>query len=173
MNLSIQLICLFLPSLILLSFGLIIITQNFYTAPYVPSSPWKLRALLKQLQLDSKSRFIDIGSGDGSTVLVGSEFFAKSTGIDMNPHLWVLSNIRKLFHSNKAKINFIYGSFFNIPFNEYDVMYIYLFPEVMEKLEDKIFSEMPKGSTIISHTFSFKKHQPVEKLNKHYLIYKV
>lgn len=52
-------------------------------------------------------------------------------------------------------------------------MYVYLFPEVMAKLEDKIFSEMPKGSTIISHTFAFKKHKPENKLNNHYLIYKV
>lgn len=156
-----------------MSFGIIMIVQNFFTAPYVPSSPGKLRKLLEELKLDPKSHFIDIGSGDGGTVLVGAEFFAKSAGIEMNPYLWILSNFRKLISRNRSKLNFLLGSFFNISFKEYDVMYIYLFPEIMAKLEDKIFSEMSKGSTVISHTFAFKKHQPEQKLNKHYLVYKV
>lgn len=171
LNFIILFICLFIPSMMLLSFGILTLLQNFFSAPYVPSSAKKLAAALEELGLPQAGRFIDLGSGDGGITLMAAKYFHQSSGVEINPYLWLFSNLRKLFHPKRKNIHFICKSFFRMKFHDYDVMYIYLFPELMAKLEDKLFAELPKGSTIISHTFKFPNHQPERTINKHYHIY--
>ena len=45
--------------------------------------------------------FVDLGSGDGTAVLAASSLGWRSTGIEMNPTLWLISSIRRLLSNNK------------------------------------------------------------------------
>lgn len=165
--------CFALPSAFILTFCIIALLQNFFSAPFVPSSGKKFDALLAELNLDKQKKIIDIGCGDGRIVFTAAKYFDNVTGIEVNPYLHIYNQTRRLFSPNREKVKFKLGSIFREDFHKYGLVYVYLFPEMMHKLEDKLFSELPKGSWIISHTFKFAKREPIRKLHKHYLIYEV
>lgn len=166
-------LCLLLPSLILISLAVIFLVQNFTSAPYVPSSAHKLVNVFEQLNLPRNATFLDLGSGDGRHVFAASQYFKAAHGVEVNPYLWVWSLLWHKLINRKPNVKFIRRSFFNLHLAPYSVVYIYLFPQLMAKLESKLFRELPKGSIIISHTFKFDQHEPTNRLSKHYWIYTV
>jgi len=44
----------------------------------------------------------------------------------------------------------------------YDYIYVYLLPQQMVQIEDRIFKHMKEDALIISNSFQFVKHQPYE-----------
>lgn len=160
--------------LFLLSFGVFLVVQNIFTVPYVPSRFPKVRKVLQEVRIDKNTKFIDLGSGDGTIVLMAAGMgAAKATGLDINPFLIAISKFRNLFNRRRRKVDFQLKSFFHQDFSDYNFVYTYLFPELMEKLEDKLFAELPKGATILSNTFTFKKHKPEKTIEKRFFLYKI
>lgn len=165
---------LFLLMLFLLSFGIFLVVQNIFTVPYVPSRFPKVRKVLQEVGIDKKTKFIDLGSGDGTIVFMAAGMgAAKATGLDINPFLIAISKFRNLFSRRRDKVNFQLKSFFHQNFSGYNFVYTYLFPELMEKLEDKLFAELPKGAIVLSNTFTFREHKPVKTINKKFYMYRV
>ena len=54
---------------------------------------------------DIKRNFVDLGSGDGSTILTAASLQWKATGFELNPTLWFISSIRRLFSSSQIRNN--------------------------------------------------------------------
>jgi hypothetical protein len=48
---------------------------------------------------------------------------------------------------------------------------MYLYPGLMEKLEDKIFREMKKGAIVVSNTFEFKGKTPGRVIDGRFRVY--
>ncbi len=160
-------------STFLTTFGLILTLQQFFAVPYVPSSPKKLRLVLQKLGIKPGSNFLDMGSGDGGQVLMAAGFGLHATGIEINPYLFLICALRRLIHPKRKNIHFIWGSFFKQNLSKYDVVYTYLFPSVVNTLEEKLFSELPTGATIITHTFTFQHRQPSQIIDKYFYVYRV
>ena len=49
--------------------------------------------------------FVDLGSGDGSTILTAASLQWKATGFELNPTLWFISSIRRLFSTSQIRNN--------------------------------------------------------------------
>lgn len=45
---------------------------------------------------------------------------------------------------------------------DYDYVYLYLFPEQLRGMEDRIFSHINDSSIIVSNSFVFAKHMPFD-----------
>lgn len=158
--------------LLLLSFGVFLVVQNIFTVPYVPSRFPKVKKVLHEIGIDEHTKFIDLGSGDGTIVFMAAGMgAARATGLDINPFLLAISKFRNLFNRHKGAVDFQLKSFFHQDFQHYNFVYTYLFPELMEKLEDKLFAELPRGATILSNTFTFKKHKPAKTIDKKFYVY--
>jgi len=52
-----------------------------------------------------KLHFVDLGSGDGSTILTAASLGWKATGFELNPTLWFISSIRRLFSTSQIRNN--------------------------------------------------------------------
>jgi ribosomal protein L11 methylase PrmA len=151
--------------------------QNFLNIPpYVPSGTKFIQKALAAAKVDHSQKVIDLGSGDGRVVFMAARSGAEATGIDTNPILILWCKLRaailNLFNRD-LQTRFIWGSFFNHALSEYDVIFVYLFPETMEQLESKIFSEGKKGALIISNTFKFKNHSPAKTIDNRLHLYKI
>lgn len=171
MNIALAAILIF--ELLLVIAGIYMIWSWMNQTPFYPSSGNKLKELIenKELKLPKEAVFIDIGSGDGRIVATMSEFTKEADGIEFNPFLTLLSKV-KLFLTRKKNTKIYHRDFFKHDYKKYNVAYMYIFNQQIDKLQEKLFSEMPKGSIIITNTFKFSKREP-DKTIKHIYIYEV
>jgi len=96
---------------------------------------------------------IDLGSGDGRTVITAAKRGARAQGIEYNPDMVELStkNAEKAGVSDKAK--FSKADIFESDFSQATVITMYLLPTLNVKLRPKILDLKP-GTRIVSHAFT-------------------
>jgi cyclopropane fatty-acyl-phospholipid synthase-like methyltransferase len=124
---------------------------TFKGSPFVPTSKKELKIILKSAQLKRGQRFIDLGCGDGRLVEhVAKEYGVKAEGVDLNVFLITLARIRCKFLNIPAK--FEVKNISDVDLKKYDVIFVFLMPKFLQKLETNLTSLTP-GSLLISHGF--------------------
>jgi len=122
-------------------------------APYVPTSKSLIKEILKKAKVKDGMRFLELGSGTGRIVSMATEQYQiKGVGVEINPILFLGANLRKWFFKHK-NVSFLRKDVCDVSFKDYDIIYLYLFPKLIDKLEAKIRKECKKGTVIISHGF--------------------
>jgi len=160
-----------LCELLLMSFAIYLIFSFINKTPFYPSSLRQLDKLKAEGLIDfSKySKFIDIGSGDGRIVRwANRKGFEYADGIEYNPYLSLYSKFRSVLNPNVKIHN---KNFKNHDFSNYDFAYLYIFPEHMDAVKDKLFTQMKPGSIIITNTFKFSDIEPNQKFEKLHIYY--
>lgn len=140
-------------------------------APFYPSNKKIIQEIVDFVKKQKNPQVVDLGSGDGRIVLALARENIPVTGIDVNPFLTLFSKL-KLFLGKCRNAKIINADIFHTDLSGYNVVVCYLFPEIMHKLEDKFYRELPKGAYIITNTFSLKHHKPLIAKGK-LLIYQV
>lgn len=138
-------------------------------APYVPTTNPKLLEVFKLVKLKGKI-FYELGSGDGRVVLKAAQMGADAIGIEQS---W----LRIWYSRYKAKklglknTTFYHGNIFDRDYYAAEIVYIYLLPQGIEKLEKKLKKELGKGKIVITQTYHFKSWKPIKKMGN-FWIYK-
>lgn len=115
-----------------------------------------IRKVFKEIDLKKGSVFYDLGSGIGNNIIVASnEFGAKSYGYEISPLPYILSKIRTI-GINNCHIN--YQNILKVDLSKADVIYCYLLPELLKKLEPKL--KNLKNTIIISQIFKISNLKP-------------
>jgi SAM-dependent methyltransferase len=122
-------------------------------APYVPTERKEIAEILKRGHLKKNMHFIELGCGDGRVVeMAVREYEVKGRGIDINPLLIMRARVFQLFHAvdnlKYEKMNVL-----NADLSEADVIYLFLFPALIAKLEQTITKQTKRPLLIISHGF--------------------
>lgn len=147
-----------------MTFSIFLLVQALINhPPFVPSNQKNILKTFAKYNLGEKHRFVDLGSGDGRVVISATRFGAKAVGVEINPFLVVWSRLWAFILRKDAK--FKVGSYWKEDLSQYDFLFVYLYPEVVKKLEEKIFTTMPIGSIVVSNTFEFKR-QPIDRIGK-------
>jgi hypothetical protein len=96
---------------------------------------------------------IDLGSGDGRTVITAAKRGARALGIEYNPEMVELSkrNAAKAGVSDKA--NFTKADLFETDFSQAQVITMFLLPDINLKLRPKIL-DMKPGTRVVSNSFT-------------------
>ncbi len=132
-------------------------------APYVPTKNERIKKLLKIAGLKKDDIFWELGSGDGRVVLEAAKMGAISYGVEQS---W----IRVLYSRWKAKkpgirnAYFIHGDIFKQNLSPADIIFIFLLPKGVEKLEPVLKKKLKKNAKVITQTFHFKNWQPNKKV---------
>jgi len=129
-----------------------------------------MRKVFQLVNLKKNAIFFDLGSGAGNNVIIASkEFGAKSYGYEISPLPYIISKIRTIGIKN-CYIN--YQNILKIDLSKADVIYCYLLPELLEKLEPKL-SKLT-NTIIISQVFKIPNLKPKKEFkinNKKVYIY--
>ena len=133
--------------------GFFIIHGLIADAPFVPSSRRKRRAMLELADIRVGETVIDPGSGDGSLLIASARRGANAIGIESNPLLVLYSRIRAASRARQGAVSIIRENLFSYPFRSANVVFIYLFPQTIEKLKGKLEKELKPGVRVISNTF--------------------
>ena len=100
-------------------------------------------------------RIYDLGSGDGRLLFLSARMGAHSVGFEINPFLVAYTYIRKVFLKEHSQIAVYWKNFWKANIHKADVVFVYLLPWKMEKLEQKLLRELKPGSRVISNSFVF------------------
>lgn len=159
MSQSIALFLILLIQLFLLAAMLFMIHWHFVaftSVPWVRTPRWKTKRMLALAGLRPGERMLDVGSGDGSTVIdAARDFGATGHGVEMQWSLYWFSMLRARFLGLSKKATFTRGSMYKVDLPDADVVFSYLFPELNAKLEPILKKRYPAGTRVVSRTFSF------------------
>lgn len=120
---------------------------------WVPTPQALVEKMLDMAQVTPKDYVIDLGSGDGRTVIAAAKRGARALGIEYNPDMVGLSrrNAAKAGVSDKAR--FVRGDLFESDFSRATVITMFLLPEINLRLRPKIL-ELKPGTRIVSNSFT-------------------
>jgi SAM-dependent methyltransferase len=126
---------------------------------WVPTPDALVERMLRMARVGPKDYVIDLGSGDGRTVIAAAKLGARAMGIEYNPDMVALSikNAEKAGLGDKVK--FVKADIFESDFSEATVITMYLLPSLNVKLRPKLL-EMRPGTRIVSHAFNMEDWQP-------------
>lgn len=148
---------LLLISCLVLAFsGITIVLINMFSfvwggSPFIASPLRILRAMIDLADLKKTDRVYDLGCGDGRILIEASrKYGVRATGLEYSPFIFWLARLKKQLY--RADIRIVRADFYKFDFSDADVVFCYLLPEQMQKLEQK-FRRLKKGSRIVSHQF--------------------
>lgn len=111
--------------------------------------------MIRMAHIQKDDTVYDLGSGDGRLLFLAAKKGARAIGLEINPYLVLFSTIKACFSPYRKRVRTVWKNFWHIHYKNADVVFIYLLPWKMEKLEQKLLREMKPGTRIISNSFIF------------------
>jgi hypothetical protein len=129
--------------------------------PFVPTYASDVEFFVKKLGLSAKDTFYDLGSGDGKVVFLVEKYSgAKVKGFELTWWTHWLAKIKKIIRKSNAQ--FVNRNFFKQPWAEATVIYGYLYPPLMGRVEEKFLAECKPGSIAVIRDFPLPNLKPQE-----------
>ena len=130
----------------------------------LPSDQQMRQSLIKIVThyIGQRRHFIDLGCGQGHVCLAIKKEFSQLTVIGLEKSFWQLLFARFKTKLLKQKIRFNKTNFLKYDLSKTEIIYMYLRPPILKKLEQKLIDELPSGAILISNTFCLPYRQPQE-----------
>src|SRR5262249_3804875 len=119
---------------------------------YVPTAPALVDKMLDLAHVTAQDYVIDLGSGDGRTVIAAANRGARALGVAYNADLVALSPRNAATAGVAARATFVKQDLFETSFAGATVITMFLLPEINLRLRPKILT-LPPGTRIVSNTF--------------------
>ena len=122
-------------------------------APYVPTPPRVVDAMLKMARVTKQDVVFDLGCGDGRIPIEAArQYGARGVGIDLDP-----KRIEDATENAKAagvgdKVRFAAENVFDTDFRDATVVFLYMSLDVNQRLMPKLKALKP-GARVVSHVF--------------------
>ena len=139
-----------------LSIALVLpITQG---ALYVSTSRTKISAFINAVPMKAGQTLVDLGCGDGRVLReVQKRYGVRTIGYEINPLAYLIA---RLFSIGRSKIKIKHQNFWEADLSGVDVVFCYLYPDVMKKLAAKFKSGLKPGAIVVSSNFPLPEHIP-------------
>lgn len=119
---------------------------------WLPTEMATVNTMLNAAKLTSNDYLIDLGSGDGRTVIAAVKRGAKALGIEYNPKMVDYAKKQAEKEGVGDKAQFIQGDVFEVDFSKATVLTLFLLPDLNVKLRPKI-QAMPPGTRVVTNSF--------------------
>ena len=126
---------------------------------WVPTSEALVEKMLDLAQLKPDDTLIDLGSGDGRTVIAAAKRGATALGIEYNPDMVALSKTRAAEAGVAERATFAVADLFASDFTRATVITMFLLPDINVRLRPQILDLAP-GTRIVSNTFTMGDWEP-------------
>jgi hypothetical protein len=120
---------------------------------WVPTSQTLVNKMLEIAKVTPQDYVIDLGSGDGRTVITAAKIGAKAQGIEYNPDMVELSKRNAAAAGVGDQAAFEKADLFETDLSKATVITMFLLPDINLKLRPKILDLKP-GTRIVSNSFT-------------------
>jgi hypothetical protein len=128
---------------------------------WVPSPQALVDKMLDMAMLTPADFVMDLGSGDGITVISAAKRGARALGIEYNPDLVALSRRRAAAAGVSDRATFIEADIFETDLSRASVITLFLLPELNLRLRPEILKLKP-GTRVVSNSFRMGDWNPDE-----------
>jgi len=130
------------------------IMGGFFGATWIPTKKKDYERIAKLSGLRHGMVFYDLGSGSADLLFyLSKKYEIKSVGIEISPILYLYSKIKSIFFKN---VQIRFGNFLKHDLSKADVVYVFLLPQIYEKLQEKLRNNVKNKSLIILSAWPFK-----------------
>ena len=120
---------------------------------WVPTPDELVERMLNLAKVTADDFLIDLGSGDGRTVIAAAKRGARAHGIEYNPEMVELSQRSAANERVGERATFAKEDLFQSDFSKATVITMFLLPQINLKLRPKILDLKP-GTRIVSNSFT-------------------
>ena len=120
---------------------------------WVPTPQALVDKMLDMAKVTPKDNVIDLGSGDGRTVITAAKRGVRALGIEYNQDMVELSKRSAEKEGVAGRATFVKADLFESDFSKATVITMFLLPDINLKLRPKILGLKP-GTRIVSNTFT-------------------
>ena len=124
-------------------------------SPFVGSNPENVRRMVEIAAPRSGESVIDLGSGDGRIVFAALEGRpgVRGIGVDINAELVQKANAEARAKKLGERVRFLHQNAFDADIGKADVIFMWLFPELMRLLRPKILAQARPGTRVVTATW--------------------
>jgi len=120
---------------------------------WVPTPDELVEKMLNLGNVTASDYVIDLGSGDGRTVIMAAKRGARAHGIEYNPDMVELSKQNAAKAGVSERATFAKEDLFESDFSKASVITMFLLPQINLKLRPKLLDLKP-GTRIVSNSFT-------------------
>lgn len=129
--------------------------------PYVSSPDSAVSAMLREAQVGPGDYLIDLGSGDGKIVRTAAKVFgARGLGVEIQDQLVTLSNELAKQEGTADRVKFVKQDLFKTDLSAATVVTVYLLPQTVNLLKDKLLDELRLGARVVAHDYGLSGWRP-------------
>ena len=129
-----------------------VVGQEGKDAVWVPTSAAMVEKMLDHAKITPQDFVIDLGSGDGRTIIAAARRGTPGLGVEFNPQLVEFSKQQAAAAGVGGKASFVQGDMYEADISKATVLALFLLPGNIEKLLPKFLALAP-GSRIVANTF--------------------
>ena len=120
---------------------------------WVPTPQPLVEKMLDMAKVTPQDVVMDLGSGDGRTVIAAAKRGARAFGIEYNPDMVELSKRNAADAGVGERATFVKADLFETDLSKATVITMFLLPQINLKLRPKIL-ELAPGTRIVSNSFT-------------------
>jgi hypothetical protein len=120
---------------------------------WVPTPQALVDKMLDMAKVTPQDFLMDLGSGDGRTVITAAKRGAHAMGIEYNPDMVELSKQNAAKEGVTDRAEFVKADLFETDLSKATVITMFLLPDINLKLRPKILDLKP-GTRVVSNTFT-------------------
>ena len=126
---------------------------------WVPTPQALVDRMLDLAKVTSRDTVIDLGSGDGRTVVTAAKRGARALGIEYNPDMVTLARERARREGVAERARFEKQDLFTTDLSPATVITMFLLTDINLKLRPKLL-ELKPGTRVVSNTFTMGEWEP-------------
>ncbi len=126
---------------------------------WVPTPQTTVDRMLDMAGAKPGDYVIDLGSGDGRTVITAAKRGIRAFGVEYNPDMVELSRRNAAKEGVTERARFVRGDIFKTDFSKATVLTMYLLPRLNLQLRPTIL-QMKPGTRVVSHSFHMEDWEP-------------
>jgi SAM-dependent methyltransferase len=120
---------------------------------WVPTPEAVVNRMLDMAKATPQDFLVDLGSGDGRTVIAAAKRGMRAMGVEFNPDMVAISNREAQRAGVADKVKFVNGDIFAVDFKSANIVTMYLLPSLNVKLRPQLLDMRP-GTRLVSHAFN-------------------
>ena len=120
---------------------------------WVPTPQPLVDKMLDMAKATPQDFVMDLGSGDGRTVITAAKRGIKAMGVEYNPDMVELSKKNAAAEKVSDRATFVKADLFETDFSQASVITMFLLPDINLRLRPKILDLKP-GTRIVSNSFT-------------------
>jgi len=128
---------------------------------WVPTSQALVDRMLEMAKLIVSDYLVDLGSGDGRTVITAAKRGTRAHGIEYNPDMVALSKRFAAAEGVSDRATFVAADIFLSDFSTATVVTLFLLPDLNLRLRPTLLNMKP-GTRVVSNSFMMEEWQPDE-----------